>query len=614
VFSRARDPLVCVAVLCLAFASCSKQQPAARKIAILPLENLSADPQLDWASSAFSELLTVQLTGVPRIAPLSLKSLRDVPGSGAGAVLQGYFSEAGGSLRVEGVLQDLAANRAEKTISAAGPREAILEIAASLARQIDPDARPLPTRDQAALRAWLEGLEGASDGFERAVAADPDFGAAYVSWAQRLASHGDRAGAQQVIASAARRGSRIPAVERARLGVLAAALNGDSAARRRALVEMVRATPADVSLYRTLAQMDLAARSYTNAVQWYEQALERDPGNAALLNEAGYAHAYARNLEAAKKALTRYRKLRPREANPLDSLGDVHFYLGRFAEAEQYYLEAYDKDPAFLSGAELYKAAWARLMAGDLQGARANFERFVQARQQQQDALLPYRIAQWDYLTGRRREAIERLEKAAGPPHSQLATLAAVQLSLWALEAGDRDRAREFALRAHPSHPLAAVCRFLSGPPATADEWAARADEAFPQPGQSALRRYALAYALLLSKNFQAAVPVLKEIYHQTPPTAPDPIEVPLAWALVETGRIKEASELLAVNPIPEPVGEHPVLSLSFPRIFQLRGIVLDKEGRPAEARANLELFQRFSGPQQRAGRGDRTPPAATPQ
>ncbi|MGE5568239.1 MAG: tetratricopeptide repeat protein [Rhodospirillales bacterium] len=612
-FCKPRDPVVCLALLCLALASCSKQQPAARKIAILPFENLSADPQLDWAGSAFSELLTAQLSGVPHIAPLSLKSLRDVPATGADAVLQGYFSEAGGGLRVEAVLQDTAANRAEKTILAAGPPNAILEIAASLARQIDPGARPLPTRNQAALRAWLEGLEGATDGFERAVAADPDFGAAYVSWAQRLASQGDRAGAKQVIASAAQRGSRIGAVERARLGVLAAALDGDGAARRRALVEMVRATPADVSLYRTLAQMDLTARSYTNAARWYEQALERDPGDAALLNEAGYAYAYARNLEAAKKALTRYRELRPREANPLDSLGDVHFYLGRFAEAEQYYLEAYAKDPAFLSGAELHKAAWARLMAGDLQGARATFDKFVQERQQQQDPLAPYRIAQWDYLTGRRRNAIERLEKAVGPPDSPLATLAAVQLSLWALESDDRDRAREFALRAHPSHPLAALCRFLSGPPATANEWAARAGEAFSQPGQHGLRRYALAYALLLSKHFQAAVPVLKEIYHQTPPSAPDPVEVLLAWALVEAGRIKEAGELLAVNPIPEIVGEHPVLWLSFPRIFQLRGIVLEKEGRPAEAKANLELFQRFSGPQQRAGQADRTPAAAMP-
>ncbi len=596
-FCRPLNRVLCLVILCISLAGCSKQRPAVQKIAILPFENLSADPQLDWVGAALPEILAAQLTGGPGIDPVSLKSLRDAPAAGVSAVLQGYFSVASGRLRVEGVLQDAATNRTEKSISAGGSRDAVLEIAGSIARQIDPNARAFSTRNQAALRAWLEASGGASgDGFERAIAADPNFGAAYVSWAQWLASRGDRDRAKQVIASAREKGNRIAAVERARLGVLAAALDGDRAAERRALVELVRATPADGSIYRTLANMDLAARSYPNAARWYDQALERDPGNAALLNEAGYAHAYARDLEAAKKALTRYRELRPREANPLDSLGDVHFYLGRFAEAEKYYLDAYAKDPSFLLGAELYKAAWARLMAGDLQGARATFGRFMQARQQFQDPLAPFRLAQWDYLTGRRKEAVERLEKAVGPPDSPLTTLAAVQLSVWALESGDRERARQFALRAAPSHPLAAVCRFLAAPPASATEWAARAEQVFPQPGQAGFRRYALAYALLLSKEFAAAVPRLTEIYRQTPPSAPDPVEVLLAWALVETGRLKEAGELLSVNPIPEPLGEHPILSLSFPRIFQLRGIVLEKEGRGADAKANLELFQRLSG------------------
>jgi tetratricopeptide (TPR) repeat protein len=377
--------------------------------------------------------------------------------------------------------------------------------------------------------------------------------------------------------------------------VLAAALQGNRDAERRALIELVRVTPADGSLYRTLANMDLVARAYPDAARWYDQALARDPGNVELLNQGGYAHAYARDLEAAKKALTHYQELRPREANPLDSLGDAHFYLGRFAEAEKYYLDAYAKDPSFLFGAELYKAAWARLMAGDVKGAREAFGRFIQARQQFRDPLTPYRIAQWDYLTGRRKEAQERLEKAVGAPDAPLTTLAAVQLSVWALDSGDPDRARQYALRAAPSNALAVLCRFLAEPPANAEEWDARAVQAFPQSAQAPLRRYALAYALLLSKDFAAAVPRLADIYRQTNPSSPDPVEVLLAWALVENGRFKEAGELLAVNPIPEPLGEHPFLSLSFPRIFHLRGAVLAKEGRGAEAKASLELFRRLS-------------------
>ncbi len=581
-FSRPAHRIFRLAVLCIWLAACSKQPPAARKIAVAPFENLSADPRLDWMSSGFSEIVAAQLTGSSTVDPVSVRSLRDAPSSGAGGVLQGYFSIVRGGLRVEAVLTDSATGRTLKTASATGAREGIFDAAASLAKQIDPNARAFSTRNPEALRAWLDGT-GAGDAaggyFARAIAADPDFGAAYVSWTQWLAARGGREKAKQAIDSARERGTRIGAVERARLGVLAAAIQGDRAAERKALVELVRATPADASLYRTLANMDLAARRYADAARWYDEALARDPENAALLNEAGYAHAYARDLEGAKRALTRYQKLRPREANPLDSIGDVHFYLGRFAEAEKYYLDAYAKAPSFLLGAELHKAAWARLMAGDVQGARKTFARFVEARRQFGDPAASYRAAQWDYLTGRRNEAVAALEKVAQATGSPITALAALQLSVWALESGDRERAREFALRAGPSNPIAALCRFIAGAPASPAEWSARADQAFPNPVQAGARRYALAYALLLSKEFAAAVPRLTEIYKQTTPSSPDPVEVLLAWALVETGRLKEAGELLSVNPVPEPTGEHLLLSLSFPRILELRARALAKGG-----------------------------------
>jgi tetratricopeptide (TPR) repeat protein len=598
---KSPNRVLCFALLLITLAGCSKQRPSSGKIAILPFSNLSADPQLDWMSAGFAEILKAQLTGTPEVDPVSLKSPRDAPAVGAGAVLEGYFSVVSGRIRVEAVLLDSATNRARKTASASGGQSEIFGIANTIARKIEPDARAFTTGNEAALRAWLDALaagetDAAGVAFERATAADPDFGAAWVSWAQWLVSRGDRDRAGQAIASARGRGARLGAVERARLDVISSALEGDRAAERRALVHLARATPADASLYRTLANLDLSGRAYPDAARWFDLALERDPENAALLNEAGYAHAYARDLEGAAKALGRYRDLRPRDANPLDSLGDVHFYLGRFAEAEKHYLEANAKDPAFLAGATLYKAAWARLMAGDLQGARDLFGRFVRARQEFGDAMWPYRAAQWDYVTGRRQEAVEELEKIAGQPGSPLAALATAQLSIWALESGDRDRARRFALRASPS-AAALLCRFLTEPPAPAGEWSSRADKAFSQPPQAGIRRYALAYALLLSKDFAAAVPQLTEIYRQTPPSAPASVEVPLAWALLETGKIEEAGELLSVNPIPEVAGENLFLSLSFPRLLQLRGTVLEKQGRGTEAGPYFGMFQRLSRP-----------------
>jgi tetratricopeptide (TPR) repeat protein len=231
-----------------------------------------------------------------------------------------------------------------------------------------------------------------------------------------------------------------------------------------------------------------------------------------------------------------------------------------------------------------------------LKGADQIFSRFLGARQGFHDLLIPFRLAQWEYLTGRRKQAIARLGQMTGGAQPALAALAAAQLSVWMIETGDAARAREYALRAAPAGALAGVCRFLTEPPATASEWEARAERAFPEPAQAAARQFALAVALLYSKQFPEASAVLRKRYDQTPPASPDPVEVPLAWALLESGQVKPAEDLLATNAIPDPLRDSLFLSLSFPRVFYLRGVVLEKQGRREEARANYELFLRFSG------------------
>jgi len=588
----------CLLPLWALLCACSGDQHATRKLAVLPFENLSASRELDWVGRALAEVVTAQLTGSPEIEPAVAPGLREAAGSGATGIVHGYYSMAAGRLRVEAVVENTATRRAAKTASAAGAPGGILALADAVARQLDPQARRFSTASEAALRAYVEALgarEPAGD-FERAVSADPNFGAAYLAWAQWLVARGERARARQAVAAGLGRGAGIPEVERARLGVLAAALDGDRVAERRALAGLARATPADASVYERLAAMDLASRAYPAAVRWYEKALEREPDNVALLNETGYAQAYARDLEAATKSLSRYRDLRPLEANPLDSLGDVHFYLGQFSRAEKYYLEAYARDASFLSRAELYKVAWARLMGGDLKGADEAFAKYLEARRGLNDLLVPYRRAQWEYLTGRRKQAIARLDQVVQAPQTALASLAAAQLSIWRLETGNAAQARQDALRAGPGHPLSGACRLWTEPPASASEWAVRAERAFPEASQAGLRQYALGYALLFSKHFPEAAVCWTKLYQQTPPGSPDPVEVQLAWALVETGRFAPAEELLAANPIPDALREHPFLSLSFPRVFFLRGVLLERQGRRQEARANYEMFLRLSG------------------
>jgi tetratricopeptide (TPR) repeat protein len=384
-----------------------------------------------------------------------------------------------------------------------------------------------------------------------------------------------------VLARAGLRGAKIPELEGARLAVLAARWEGDRVAQRRAWQALVRAAPAEAESFRHLGETELALCRYAEAAKALQQAAARDPFDAWLLNQLGYARSYARDLARAVASLQRYRELRPDEANPLDSLGDVHYYLGHFGEAEKYYLAAWSKDPGFLGGGEPYKAAWARLMQGNRRGADELFEKYIEARRGGGDPSVDLRRAQWEYLAGRQQEAVVRLE-------GQATVAAWVQLAVWKLSQGDRAGARERAARAgraarDPASALMArLSQYLAGPEGTAEEWAARAQRAFPEAAQAPLRRSALAYALLLTRQFAAALPLVREIHESTPASANEPANVLLAWALVEAGRAGEVGDLLNTYPAPQPGGEQVFACLSFPRILQLRGVVQGRRARAA--------------------------------
>lgn len=130
---------------------------------------------------------------------------------------------------------------------------------------------------------------------------------------------------------------------------------------------------------------------------------------------------------------------------------------------------------------------------------------------------------------------------------------------------------------------------------APVQELRARAERAFPGHRNAALRRMALGYALLLSRNFAEAAPVWKEIASESAPsdqTSP----VLYAWTLVTTGRVQEAAPLLRWNPLPQPNSAADFTSLVYPRIFYLRAVLLTHEGHKAEAQREYNVFLKLLG------------------
>ena len=327
-----------------------------------------------------------------------------------------------------------------------------------------------------------------------------------------------------------------------------------------------------------------------------------EPTDAALLNQLGYAEMYAGNLAGATRALNEYARLRPDDPNALDSLGDVHFYLGQFTQAQKYYQRSFEKDRDFNGGGELLKAARARLMTGDVGGADGIFNQYLDTRRQVKDPLADFRRAEWEFLSGRRRQAIARMEAFARSLSAGLAVTVApeayAQIAVWELQLGDQARARESASKAAvPRTPGPAImARFLSGSPAPPAEWMARAQQLLPQPAQERTRKLMLAYTLLLHKEFRAAEPVLSDLFQHTPPDPSEILPVLWAWARVGAGHPEQAAGLVERNPVPNTTVEI-FGSLAFPRLLFLRAAVLEKQGRREEAGANYRLFLTLSGP-----------------
>jgi len=630
-----RTPAVLILLaLGAAAVSCSRARtPAVERLAILRFENLTGDDSLDWMGRAVSEVLSADLAGSRNVYLISFSALHasdralgprplTAPGisaerpaallSGANRILYGRISRTAGRLRLDAAIFDPSRSTLERTLAAGGGEPAgIIRLSDSLAIELAATRRPFETQNTQALREYCAGLESggsaeAAAAFSQAIKADPDFGRALAAWAQLEAARNDKAEAQRILALASAQGRSISELDRARLAAIAAEIGGDTALRARALESMARLNPADMSLLRELAQAHLNARQYAAAARDLTSALALQPDDAALLNQLGYAYMYAGNLAAATQALDRYRRLRPADPNALDSLGDVNFGLGEFAKAEQYYRQAFEKDHNFNSGAELRKAAQARLMTGDIGGADTVFNQYLDSRRSARDPLTEYRRAEWEFLSGRRRQAIARLDAfPGGLPAAQaliLAPQAYTQLALWELELGNRPQALEYAMRAaarQGSGP-AALARFLTEPAAPPSEWSARAEKLLPGPAQEKTRKVMLAYALLLQKEFQAAAPLLSDLYQHSTPDPQEILPVLVAWAQVETGRSEDAAPLLQRNPVPV-INPEMSASLAFPRALFLRATVLDKQGRRDDALALYRLFLALSGPDAQA-------------
>jgi tetratricopeptide (TPR) repeat protein len=484
--------------------SCSKRPDNDdSRLVFVPFDYLGSEPALDWVGRAVSGIVAAQTSAA------TAATLQDAKSRRVSRVVQGYVTGTVGSLHATAVIRDESKQTTVSSIEARGATP--LEIASTLARQVTPAAKPYGSNNLEAIREYFSGRP------EAAVALDQDFGAAHVSRLELLLRSGRKDELPEAVAAA--KAAKLTELDQARLQTL---LADTPKAKSEALLRLARVSGDDVQIWGAAAEAALTAKDHQGAIEAFRKVLDTDPDNVVALNTLAYAYGFYGDIAAAERVIEQYRLVRPNDANPLDSLGEIYFYEGRFGDAERLFLQAFELDNGFLGGGALYRAALSRYLLGDSGAADELFRRYLEVRRKQQDPLVPLREAVWLYTTGRK--------AAARHQASSLDTPAAkAQIALWDLADG-RGKARVLQGRAD-----------LRG------------------------------WNLLFERRYPEAVDYWTKAYESSSVVNGNEARMLLTWALSESGRMPEAESLLRKWPLPDAAPEPGLSSIAMAKAIELK-------------------------------------------
>jgi Flp pilus assembly protein TadD len=390
------DLFLCILLL----SSCSRAPQSPARYALLPFDNLTGDQSLDWIARTAPRIAAAEIAGTARPAA----TVGEAYLQKATRFVHGYFTGSPGALHLTVEVEDPATHKMVETEQFDGP---LLTSITALSKRLDAAPQPFGTDKEAAIEAWGRGE------FEKAVTIDPAFGSAWLGWIETLARSGDVDGAIAVAGRAMEHPVKSE-VAGLRIELARATLQKNSDAEHEALRKLT-ARVADPELLANLGQLEVRAREFVLAEGDYKKILEVEPENGEALNLLGYVYAFQGKVAEAEATFAHYSKVPGQEPNSFDSLGEAYFMNGKFAEAEKAFLKAHELNPALAAGGDLRKAAYAHWLAGDLPGADKIFARYLEFRAKLKDPSLEWQHASWEFMTGRKEQAIARLQKSTFP-------------------------------------------------------------------------------------------------------------------------------------------------------------------------------------------------------
>ena len=420
-----------------------------RRIAILPLSNISPDPQDEYFADGMTEevISTVsKIAGLEVISRTSMMQYKKTPKPvrevsrelDAGTVLEGSVRKAGNKLRVTIQMIDAEKDRHIWSESYDRDLQDIFAIQSDIAKKVaealqiqilsanKEKIERSPTSSVDAYTLYLQGRlqfdkhnKEAGDlairFYEEAVARDPNFALAYAGLAEAysslafygILSSNEAAPKARMYAKKALQLDDSLAKAHQIMGGILRNFDWDPQMAEREFKRATELNPSLADAYRSQATLMMFRRRMTEAVAEARRALELDPLSEGTAGSAGTVFLYAGHNDEAIQQFTRALVIDPDNGLARSNLGLAYVRDGRFDLGLHEMEAVHSKNRTSTGQADL---AYAYAKAGRLDELAKQLKRLLE--QVDKDHELAYPVAAAHANLGDRDRALEWLERA----------------------------------------------------------------------------------------------------------------------------------------------------------------------------------------------------------
>ncbi|UCE20739.1 MAG: protein kinase, partial [Candidatus Aminicenantes bacterium] len=391
-------------------------------VAVISFENQTGDVAYDYLRKVIPNLLISSLEQSGYLRVTTWERLRDLIRNmgkedvefidqelgfrlcemeGIDTIVLGLFTKAGDMFATDVKVLDVRTKNLVKSASSKGRgQDSIIavqidELSKIISRGIGLSEKKISASQKqiadvttASLEAYdnyIKGLEakdkfyhsGARKFFEKAVELDPEFAIAYYYLGEMSTSLGNYDLALDKLKKAKTLSDK--ATEKERLSIdarYALLVENNTDKYLEILHDISKKYPKEKRIWHQLGSHYRGrGNDPQKAIEMFEKALDLDPNHGISLNSLAYTYMYEEDFDKALEYFNKYAAVSPGDANPLDSMADLYYKMGRLEDSAAKYSEAVGMKPDF--HLSLQKGAYVYLILENYPRALDFIQKFI---------------------------------------------------------------------------------------------------------------------------------------------------------------------------------------------------------------------------------------------